>query len=73
MLISSILESYYSLCPGHSLSQSVTGKVNVNVVLPNERENILLSSVSGGSITARYSLLLILTVHFVNTCLAYLC
>ena len=55
-----------------SLTHSVTLKVNVNVLLPNKRENVLVSSVLGGNTTARYSLLLILTVHFViNTCLAY--
>ena len=37
-------------------------------------KNFFLHSVLGSSTTARYSLLLILTVHFViNACLAYLC
>ena len=73
--IDKFVESCTGVCPGQSVSQSLThsltGKVNVNVVLPNKRENVLVSSVLGGSTTTRYSLLLILTVHFViNTCLA---
>ena len=70
--IDKFVESCTGVCPSHSLTQSVTRKVNVNVLLPNERENVLVSSVLGGNTTARYSLLLILTVHFViNTCIAY--
>ena len=72
LLTSSILESCTGNCPSHSVSHSLTLKVNVNFLLPNKRENVLVSSVLGGNTSARYSLLLILTVHFViNTCLAY--
>ena len=70
--IDKFVESCTGVCPCQSLTQSVTGKVNVNVLLPNKRENVVVGSVLGGNTTARYSLLLILTVHFViNTCLAY--
>ena len=61
-------------CLPWSLSQSLThsqAKFQM-FCYQNKRENVLVSSVLGGNTTARYSLLLILTVHFViNTCLAY--
>ena len=71
--IDKFVESCTGVCPCQSVTHSVTRKVNVNVLLPNKRENVLISSVLRGNTAARYSLLLILTVHFViNTCLAYI-
>ena len=68
-------------CPSSRLSHSERTSLTIksgsskvpNVWLLNEKKNFFLHSVLGSSTTARYSLLLILTVHFViNACLAYL-
>ena len=50
ILISSIFESYPGLCLGHSVSHSLCPQF----FLPNERENILVSSVCG-SVGIKYS------------------
>ena len=72
---SPFIDKFEESCYGVArVTHSVTAKVNANVLLLNERENVLLSLVLVSNTTARYGLLLILTVHFViNTCLAYLC
>ena len=51
ILISSIFESYPGLCLGQSLTHSVCLST---IFLPNERENILVSSVCG-SVGIKYS------------------
>ena len=54
LLISSIFESYPGLCLGHSVTHSVSHSLCPQFFLPNERENILVSSVCG-SVGIKYS------------------
>ena len=53
-MISSIFESYLGLCLGHSLTHSLSHSLCPQFFLPNERENILVSSVFG-SVEIKYS------------------